>query len=401
MPLPETEILNAIVGRVLRTTDVITGDGRQGYYASYRGQLLLDSEQAYDQLAEALRPYDLIPLFRKETGGKHLVLIAPPLPKRKAPSRVSLNVVMFLLTVVSVMLVGAEIPAGTPIPPDVLGQLKLMAANFLSGWPFALALLSILLAHEFGHYIAGRIRNVDVSLPFFIPLPFSLLGTMGAFINMRSIPRNKRHLFDIGIAGPLAGLIVAIPVLLIGLSLSKLGMLLPATGGSAGSYIEGNSVLYLLAKFAVFGQWLPAPSNFSGFSPLGYWLVYFFTGSPVPYGGMDVFIHPVALAGWAGLLVTSLNLIPAGQLDGGHILYTLFGDKLKRTLPFIIAALVLLGFFWNGWWVWAVILLFFGRAHAEPLDQITELDPRRKALAWMMILVFLLTVSPVPMVMLQ
>jgi membrane-associated protease RseP (regulator of RpoE activity) len=219
---------------------------------------------------------------------------------------------------------------------------------------------------------------------------------MGAFINMRSIPRNKRHLFDIGIAGPLAGLIVAIPVLLIGLSLSTTGIVQPVEGG----YIEGNSLLYLLAKFVVFGQWLPSPSTFGNLPPLLYWVVYFFTGAPVPFGGTDVFIHPVALAGWAGLLVTSLNLIPAGQLDGGHILYTLFGGKLRKALPFIVIALGVLGFFWNGWWLWAVILLVLGRVHAEPLDQITELDPPRKALAWLMIVIFLLTISPVPMILL-
>jgi membrane-associated protease RseP (regulator of RpoE activity) len=262
------------------------------------------------------------------------------------------------------------------------------------------ALLSILLAHEFGHYIAGRLHKVDVSLPFFIPMPFSILGTMGAFINMREIPKNKRDLLDIGIAGPLAGMIVAIPVLFIGLSLSHLGTITPVEPGYI-NYIEGNSLLYLLAKLAVFGKLLPAPSTFHGFSPLLYWLVYFFTGSPVPYGGTDVFIHPVALAGWAGLLVTSLNLIPAGQLDGGHILYTLFGDRLRKALPFIIAALVLLGFFWSGWWLWAGILFLLGRVHAEPLDQITELDPRRKSLAWLAILIFLLTIAPVPMILLQ
>ncbi len=319
MPLPEPEILNTIIGRVFRYTDVTAGDPKQGFYLRYRGQLTLDSAEAYEQLAEALRPYEIVPLFRKDRDGGHVIFLTPPPPKRKATAGISTNIVMFLLTLVSVMLTGAEIPAGTPIPSDLLGQLKLLAANFFSGWPFALALLSILLAHEFGHYIAGRIRKVDVSLPFFIPLPLiSPLGTMGAFINLRSIPRNKRHLFDIGIAGPLAGLIVAIPVLLIGLSLSTTGTVLPVEGG----YIEGNSLLYLLAKFAVFGQWLPAPQTYGAFSPLLYWLVYFFTGTPVPYGGVDVFIHPVALAGWAGLLVTSLNLIQAGQHHGGHILYT-------------------------------------------------------------------------------
>jgi membrane-associated protease RseP (regulator of RpoE activity) len=396
MPLPELEVLNSIVGRFFSFTDVTMGEAKQGYLVRYRGQLRIDSYQAYDQLAELLKPHDLLPLFRKDEQGGQVILLVPPPPKRKATARISLNVVMFLLTLFSVMLTGAQIPAGTPIPTDLWGQVTLLASHILSGWPFAVSLLSILLAHEFGHYIAGRIRKVDVSLPFFIPMPFTLFGTMGAFINMRSIPRNKRHLFDIGIAGPLAGLIVAIPVLLIGLSLSTTGIVQPVEGG----YIEGNSLLYLLAKFVVFGQWLPSPATFGNLPPLLYWVVYFFTGAPVPFGGTDVFIHPVALAGWAGLLVTSLNLIPAGQLDGGHILYTLFGGKLRKALPFIVILLGVLGFFWNGWWLWAVILLVLGRMHAEPLDQITELDPPRKLLAWLMIGILLLTISPVPMILL-
>lgn len=396
MTLPENEILNSIIGRVFRFTDVTTGDPKQGFVYRYRGQLLIDSIAAYDQLAEALRPYKLVPLFRKDRAGNQSILLVPPLARRKKAAGISLNIAMFLLTIISVMLSGIEIPPGTVLPQDVLGQLKFMLANIFTGWPFAVALLSILLAHELGHFFAGRLHKVDVSLPFFIPLPFSILGTMGAFINMREIPRNKRDLLDIGLAGPFAGLIVAIPVLLIGLRLSTIGPVNPSPGG----FIEGNSLLYLLSKFAIFGQWLPSPSAFTGNSPLLHWLVYFFTGYPVPYGGTDVFIHPVALAGWAGLLVTSLNLIPAGQLDGGHILYTLFGDRLRKALPFIIAALVLLGFAWSGWWLWAGILFFLGRFHAEPLDQITELDPRRRKLAWLAILVFLLTIAPVPMIML-
>ncbi len=399
MTLPEIDVLNSIVGRVLRYTDVTLGDPTQGYYLRYRGQLTLDSIAAYDQLAEALRPYDLLPLFRKDQDGHHIVLLVPPLPKHKPGPGISLNVALFLLTLVSVMLAGVQSPANAPLPDTFWGEIRFLFANLLSGWPFAVALLSILLAHEFGHYLAGRFHKVDVSLPFFIPLPFSILGTMGAFINMREIPRNKRDLLDIGIAGPLSGLIVAIPVLFIGLKLSSLDTIaLPGSG--MGSYLEGNSILYLLAKYIVFGKLLPAPAAYV-LPPFLHWLLYFFTGWPAPYGGVDVFIHPVALAGWAGLLVTALNLIPAGQLDGGHVLYTLFGDRLRKTLPFIIGALGIMGIFWSGWWLWAVILLIFGRVHAEPLDQITELDPRRKALAWLTILIFLLTFSPVPMILLQ
>jgi len=133
--------------------------------------------------------------------------------------------------------------------------------------------------------------------------------------------------------------------------------------------------------------------------PAIYWLRYFFTSAPLPTGGYDVSLHPVAWAGWAGLLVTALNLIPAGQLDGGHILYVLLGCKRMRSiLPFILGALVLLGLVWNGWWLWAFIIFVLGRMHADPLDQITTLDARRKALAILGIIVFILVFTPVPLV---
>jgi membrane-associated protease RseP (regulator of RpoE activity) len=161
--------------------------------------------------------------------------------------------------------------------------------------------------------------------------------------------------------------------------------------------MEGNSIIYLAAKYITFGRLLPEPATYGGVSPFLYWLRYFFTGQPVPLGATDVFIHPVAFAGWAGLLVTSLNLIPAGTLDGGHVVYSLFGEKARRAYPFILLSLVGLGFFWNGWWIWAVLLLWLGRVHAEPLDQITRLDPARLAVAALAIAVFILTFSPVPL----
>jgi membrane-associated protease RseP (regulator of RpoE activity) len=213
---------------------------------------------------------------------------------------------------------------------------------------------------------------------------------------MQAVPKNKRILFDIGVAGPLAGMVVALPVLIFGLSLSKLGTVLPDPNG----FIEGNSLLYLLSKYLVFGQLLPSPVALQGMPLFIHWLKYFFTGSPVPFGGMDVFIHPVAFAGWAGLLVTALNLIPVGTLDGGHITYALFGEKVRKAYPFILVILGVMGLVWTTWWFWAVLLFWLGRVHAEPLDQITELDPRRRALGWFAILLFILVFSPVPMVLL-
>jgi len=386
--------LTPLIENIFKIEDVTSGAEKDGWLLRYRGLLTAaDSAQAYDTLAEALKPQGLMPLFRKNQPSGHIIYIVPDQP---APRRGSLlpNLLIFLLTVFSVMLSGAQIPEGVPIPTDVLGQMGLMARYVFTGWPFALALLSILLAHEFGHYLAGRWHKTDVSLPFFIPLPFSLLGTMGAFINMRQMPKNRRDLLDIGVAGPFAGFVIAVPVLFIGLTLSTLSPFTVTEGG----FLEGNSLFYLLAKYLVFGQWLPSPAALSGGELAWHWLRFFFTGSPLPVGGQDVYIHAVALAGWAGLLVTALNLIPAGQLDGGHILYALFGERVQAAFPFILALLAGLGFFWNGWWLWLAILFLFGRSHPELRDEITELDPRRRWVAWVAILLFALVFSPVPMV---
>ncbi len=389
----EIEDVNKLVTRVFAIEDYVLGDSRSGYLAKYHGRLLgEDVPAAYDQLAELLRPHAITPLFRVEDERQTVILLdglVTPKPSSPVP-----NILLFILTVFSVMLSGVQLPAGQPVPEDALELVTLLAGNIFTGWPFAVGLLSILLAHEFGHYFAGRYHNTAVSLPYFLPFPLSLLGTLGAFINLKEPPKNKRVLLDIGLAGPLAGLVVAIPVLLIGLSLSSLGTVEAGQGG----FIEGNSLLYLFAKFVVFGQLLPAPASYEGTLPILYWLQYFFTGDPVPYGGTDVFIHPVALAGWAGLLVTALNLIPAGQLDGGHIAYVLFGGKLRRALPVILVVLGALGFVWQGWWLWMLILLVLGRQHAEPLDTITELDPGRRALAWLGLVIFFLVISPVPFI---
>lgn len=393
MSFPDQDMLNSFVAGVFQIDDVTLGATDGEFIVRYRGHLTMDSIQAFDQLATLLRPHRLMPLFRKSDDGGHVILITGSLPDPKS-SKVWINLVLFLLTVVSVVYTGMNY--ADPVQfAGATSDLQLTWLKLLhGGFPFALSMLGILLAHEFGHYFVTRRHNTAASLPYFIPFP-TLLGTMGAVIVWKELPRNKRVLFDVGIAGPLAGLVVAIPVVLYGLSLSKLGPILPSPGG--GGFLEGNSILYLLAKYAVFGKLLPAPATYGALSPLLYWIKYIFTGLPVPTGGVDVFISPVAMAGWAGLLVTSLNLIPAGQLDGGHVMYVLFGKNLKYALPVIIGLLTILGYYWNGWWLWVALLLVFGRQSADPLDQITELNPGRRAMAYFMILVFILVFIPVPL----
>jgi len=392
MSLPDTEILNSLVARVFRIEDVTMHDPEKGPLVRYRGHLLTDdSVAAYDQLAASVKSYGLTPLFRLEKGEQVIYMIATPPQQRTGNPWV--NFILFIITVFSVMVTGAFLDGAqvdTSVPSDLISL-----TNFvLSGWPFALSMLGILLAHEFGHYLASRYHKTPATLPYFIPLPYPLspLGTLGAAILMKGVPKNKRILFDIGVAGPLAGMVIAIPVLFIGLSLSKLSII-EALPGSA---MEGNSLIYLFAKFAVFGKFLPEPASFGNSSPFFYWLRYFFTGTPFPVGALDVIIHPVAFAGWAGLLVTALNLVPAGTLDGGHVVYSLFGEKARKAFPYLIGLMAVLGLFWSGWWLWAFLLFWLGRVNAETLDQITPLDPKRRVIAILVIVLFVLVFTPVP-----
>lgn len=395
----DNQILDALVRRIFFIEDITIGRGDQDFVARYHGRLLgEDSAAAYDQLADYLKPYGLTPLFRWD-GDRQTIYLVRGVPQTSTPKPTA-NLIFFVLTLISVIFTGAMLGM-TEAPPEE--PLAMIWAYIKAGGPFALSMIAILAAHEFGHYFAARRHHVQVSLPYFLPLPWPLspFGTLGAFINMKSLPRNRRQLLDVAIAGPLAGLVVAIPVLFVGLSLSKINPLpvAPSADALTGNMMEGNSILYLLIKYIYFGQMLPAPASYGDLSPLVYWLRYFFTAQPLPYGGLDVTVHPIAWAGWGGLLVTSMNLIPAGQLDGGHLLSVLFGQKTaRRILPLILVFLVAMGFFWNGWWLWAVLIFFLmGRSYAEPLDQITTLDTRRKWLAGLGLVVFILVFTPVPL----
>lgn len=395
----DLNIITHQVKKIFNVYSVTTGGPKQGFRVRYTGKLThQDSEAAYDQLAEALSSMKLTPLFKK-ADGEQLILIVDQRPEATI-GPVWVNLLLFALTIVSVMFTGAQFAytdGGNPFQ-----SLDGFARYVLSGWPFALSLLGILLAHELGHYLVGRSRGETVTLPYFIPFPFSAFGTMGAFINMKEIPKNKKHLMDIGMAGPLIGLLVAIPVLFIGLSLSSVGPIEADLPEGTIQFFEGNSLFYLFAKYVTFGELLPQPASYGDMSPVLYWVRYFFTGSPVPVGGLDVQIHPVAWAGWAGLFVTAINLIPAGQLDGGHILYVLLGkEKAKKTFPFVLGVLVIMGIFWQGWWLWAALVFFFGRRYAEPLDQITTVDRKRKLLGILALIIFILIFTPVPLVIIQ
>jgi membrane-associated protease RseP (regulator of RpoE activity) len=242
--------------------------------------------------------------------------------------------------------------------------------RLLSGFPYAIALMTILLFHECGHYVLARIHRVDATLPFFIPAPpvLFLIGTLGAFIRMRTLPRDRRALFDIGAAGPWAGMLVAVPVLMIGLSLSEIHPALPGT--EAGLYL-GDSLLFKLLTWLVLGT----------------------NGDDV-----TIVLHPVALAGWVGLLVTALNLLPVGQLDGGHVVYAAFGERWHRWISRgTLTALIVLGVGGAATWlVWAVLLSFLGTRHPRLHDADQPLDRARRWGAVATLVMFLVTFMPEP-----
>jgi membrane-associated protease RseP (regulator of RpoE activity) len=234
--------------------------------------------------------------------------------------------------------------------------------------PFSLTLLLILGTHEMGHYLVSRKHRLDVTLPFFIPappIPF-IIGTFGAFIRIRSPIQDKRALLDVGCAGPLAGVMISIPVILVGL---KLSTVMVAGGGEEG-LILGEPLLFKLLSWLALGHLAPDD---------------------------NIILHPVAFAGWIGLLVTALNLMPVGQLDGGHVAYALFPDHHRFISLGVLGLLVVCGvIFWQGWLMWAVLLTFLGWRHPPPYFYWLPLDRRRRVLGVITILVFALTFSPAP-----
>jgi len=233
------------------------------------------------------------------------------------------------------------------------------------GIPFSFTLMIILASHEFGHYFMSVKRGVRVTLPYFIPAP-SIIGTFGAFIKMKSPILDRKTLLDIGVAGPIAGFAVAVPVLLTGLMLSEVNVAAP----SETDMELGSSLLFSLLSWAVFGH-LPDQ--------------------------VDIILHPIAFSGWIGLLVTCFNLVPVGQLDGGHIAYALFGQRqrtLAKIMFFILLVLGVAG--WTGWLIWALILLFMKLAHPPVIYDWIPLDGRRRLIGWIAMSIFILTFTPVP-----
>lgn len=316
-------------------------------------------------LAHALERWPGTHYWDNSPRGRTLVLVAEDRAPRE---RWWVHALLFAITLLSMTVAGAMF-GGMP------STWSLPSWAFLRvGLGFSIPLAAILAAHESGHYLVARKYRVNASPPYFLPLPpqLGLLGTMGAFIRLRSPLYDRRTLFDIGVAGPFAGMLVALPVLLLGLAHSGT----VALGGAPLAHqvvvlddfqlLLGDSLLLSLCRALVGAQGTIA-------------------------------LTPLAIAGWTGLFITTLNLLPLAQLDGGHITYALFGDAQPWIARFFWLLLIPIGHLWPGWWMWAVLALVIGRgrlAHPMLIAPERKLDAKRRALAWLAIALLLATFAP-------
>ncbi len=265
-----------------------------------------------------------------------------------------INLLLFLATIGTTLLAGTLHEGGNPFKD--ISSLRL-------GIPFSFTLLSILLCHELAHYFTARAHKARTSLPYFIPAP-TFLGTFGAVIKIKSPLPNRKALLDVGIAGPLASFILSTVAVAIGLNISEV-----VSEAPKGSLTLGDSILFSLIARIVKGQ-LPE--------------------------GYDIMLGPVAFAGWIGLLITAMNLLPVGQLDGGHISYSFLGRWHFVLAIFMFLAMLGLSLLWPGWFIWAFLILALGLRHPPPVNDRMTLDRRRKLLALIGLIMFILTFVPTP-----
>lgn len=260
---------------------------------------------------------------------------------------------------------------GPLLTPKVIAEIWRTPALLRMGLAFSLTALTILFAHEMGHYVACRRYGISSTLPYFLPVPFNF-GTFGAFIKIKTPIQSKRQLFDVGIAGPIAGFVALIPFLFYGIAHSRPGPLL-----EAGPADEIGGLVLLPGHCLA--------------TELVTWL---FHGRLEP--GMVLNLHPVAYGAWLGLLATAINLLPLGQLDGGHILYAATGRLQRRLALPLWAFLGLMGYYWPGWLLWCFIILLIGLYHPPVYDETEPLDAKRRLLAWLALAMFVLSFMPVP-----
>ncbi len=353
--------LRQAVEGLFTVADVRTAE--RGDAIIFIGRLAGEAENVYGTLRERFKSLGYTPVLRRD--GQSDIVVAQRGVVGAMRQNVLINVVLLLATLITTLIVGAgfaDVNVGPALRAAFNGNLARLWPVFVAGFPFAATLLGILGVHEMGHYVAARLHGVQVTLPYFIPVPFGL-GTFGAFIQLKSPVENRKALFDVGLAGPLAGFIVALPLMVIGL----LGSELTAPTGDVQSM--GSSLL-LRALTAIF---LPHAA------------------------GQAIALSPIAIAAWFGLLITGINLLPMGQLDGGHIAYAVLGKYARPVALVSFVMLVAAGLtIWSGWLTWAIFALITGLRHPEPLNDITPLDWPRRLLGLATLVLFFLLITPRP-----
>ncbi len=324
-------------------------------------------EEKFEDLRKSLSKKGYIPMLRYEKGEDIIYILKKPKKKEKP---VWVNMVLLLAVIITTVLTGSMLYQGSfdiysmKNPMDILNPENLLFGGLL----FALPLMSILFIHEMGHYFISRKHNISTSFPFFIPvppvLPYFNIGTFGAIISSNEPMPDKKSLFDVGFSGPLAGFLVAIPVTIIGISTAEIVPQIAIDEISAGTTVFGSSLLIDILVKLIHNL----PSN------------------------LTIDMNPILFAGWVGLLITSINLLPAGQLDGGHIFRSVLGDKQKYLAW---AAIIIMVF--TGWWFFAFIIIFMmGTSHPPPLNDNTTLDTKRKILFILAVAILLLCFIPFP-----
>lgn len=331
---------------------------------SIHGKILSPIDENINILRTYFRNKGFLPYFDNTNlaDSPHIIYLAQIGVESVADTKKSkyrstvIPILLFAATVFTTLLVGSLNRGGNPFN---------RFTDLFLGAPFSFSLLLILGGHELGHYFTSRKYGVSVTLPYFLPIPHPLIGTMGAFIRIKSVIPNRQALIRIGVAGPLVGFILAVPITIIGIALSKTTNLATANEGIK----LGSSLLFKFISNLIHPQ-IPA--------------------------GYDLVLHPMAFAAWLGFFVTALNLLPMGQLDGGHIAYAVFGKFRRVATITIIIIMAILGLLWPGWFFWILLVFLFGLRHPKAQDEITQLTTSDKAWALVALIIMILTFIPNP-----
>jgi membrane-associated protease RseP (regulator of RpoE activity) len=359
---PVQEIANALQREMVGLFQVHSIKAQQDQTISFSGRLLSDAETTYIQIRDRFHKLGYTPMLRRRDD-QDVVVAVKGVVDNSGKSKPTINIILFVATVATTLAAGASM-AGEDLWGAVLsGSLISVLQSLLSGLPFAATLLGILGVHELGHYLASRLHGVRATLPYFIPLPAVGIGTLGAFIQIKSPMTDRKVLFDIGMAGPYAGLLVAIPMLFLGLYLS-LDNVVPI-------FVPGLTLADVGSSIFISG------------------MVQIFADIP---DGRTLLLDPIFFAAWLGFFLTALNLLPAGQLDGGHAAYAVLGRWAYRLAYLVVFLLIIIGALQLSmqWFIWAFFILISGLRHPPPMNDITNVGFTRKAIGIFSIVLFVL-----------